>query len=210
MPDKPRDIDHYLEVGCGRCKYGGTPDCKVRSWTSELVLLRAILEETDLASTIKWSAPCYTHGGRNILMLSALKESVVVSFFDGAQLSDPEHLLEKPGENSRFARYMRFTDTRQIAARKAALLNYIVEAIALKKQSPNSSGPKSDELPLPNELKSAFERDGAFEDAFAALTPGRRRGYLLYFSSAKQTKTRANRIEKCKPKILEGKGWNER
>jgi len=105
---------------------------------------------------------------------------------------------------------LRFTDTRQIAARKSVLLNYVVEAISLKKQPPKSSDSKSDELPVPDELTSAFKMDRAFEDAFTALTPGRKRGYLLYFSSAKQTKTRANRIEKCKPKIFDGKGWNER
>ncbi|MCB0132385.1 MAG: DUF1801 domain-containing protein, partial [Caldilineaceae bacterium] len=92
MPVKPDNVEHYLASGCGRCELGGTPQCKVHSWGEELRLLRAILQESGLTEEIKWSAPCYTHAGKNILMLSALKESAIVSFFRGAQLMDPENL----------------------------------------------------------------------------------------------------------------------
>ena len=117
MPIKPESVDQYIDSGCGRCEFGGTPQCKVVPWTSELRLVRGILNESDLTEEIKWGAPCYTNSGRNILMLSALKEGVVVSFFRGAELEDTAEILEKPGENSRFARYVRFTSVDSFDAR---------------------------------------------------------------------------------------------
>lgn len=107
MPKKPNNVDKFLEIGCGRCELGGTPDCKVNSWAQILSVIRKTLIDSGLKEEIKWSAPCYTHEGRNIVLLSALKESAVVSFFRGSELSDPVGILEKPGENSRFARYLR-------------------------------------------------------------------------------------------------------
>jgi uncharacterized protein YdeI (YjbR/CyaY-like superfamily) len=210
MTIKPASVDQYLESGCGRCKLGGTPDCKVHSWDEELRQLRAILQESDLAEEIKWSAPCYTHGGKNILTLSALKESVVLSFFRGAQMTDPENILEKPGDNSRFARYIRITDAQSIAPLKATILAYVGEAIALEASGKPLEASDDDSLDVPEELIQAFEASPEFEEAFSALTPGRQRGYLLHFSSAKQSKTRTARIERAMPKILVGKGWNER
>lgn len=210
MPVKPKNVDQYLESGCGRCKLGGTPECKVHGWEEELRLLRGIILESGLTEEIKWSAPCYTHEGKNLLMLSALKDSVVVSFFQGARLADPENILEKPGENSRFARYMRFTDSQTVAARKPAIFRYIHEAVNLGDAEPRADNGQ-DALPdYPEELIQAFEEHPDFEEAFAALTPGRQRGYLLHFTSAKQAKTRSARIEKAMPQIFAGKGWNER
>ncbi|MBV7330423.1 YdeI/OmpD-associated family protein [Chloroflexi bacterium TSY] len=210
MSVKPENVDQYLESGCGRCEFGGTPQCKVQSWDEELRLLRGILQESRLTEELKWGAPCYTHNGKNILMLSALKESVTISFFRGALMKDPENVLEKPGENSRFARYIRFTNVETVATLKPAILRYIQEAIELE-----NSGKKSDvsnDVPLeyPEELIQMFEANPDFEEAFSALTPGRQRGYLIHFTSAKQSKTKTARIEKCMPKILIGKGWNER
>jgi uncharacterized protein YdeI (YjbR/CyaY-like superfamily) len=210
MPVKPKNVDQYLASGCGRCELGGTPQCKVLPWVDELRLLRGIIQESGLTEEIKWSVPCYTHDGKNILLLSALKESVTVSFLRGAQMQDPENLLEKPGENSRFARYMRFTDTQTISSQKPAILSYIQEAIELEVAGVEVAGSHDDLPDYPEELIQAFEADPAFEEAFAALTPGRQRGYLLHFSSAKQSKTRITRIEKSMPKIFRGKGWNER
>lgn len=210
MPVKPNSVDEYLAIGCGRCKYGGTPQCKVHRWESVLAELRAILNSSELSENIKWSAPCYTYNDRNILSLSALKDCAVVSFFRGAQLTDPEGLLEKPGPNSRFARYLKFTDTETIVASKATLLNFVSEAIALSTTG-EKARPSSDGLmAYPEELIQAFESSPDFEEAFHDLTPGRQRGYLLHFTSAKQSRTRSSRIEKCKPAIFAGKGWNER
>lgn len=210
MPVKPQDFDQYLDSGCGRCEFGGTPDCKVRSWTKELTMLRKILAQTDLTEEIKWSAPCYTHRGRNILTLSALKESAVVSFFRGAELSDPAKILEKPGENSRFARYIRFTEPKRITSLKITLCEYIREAIEIEQSGKAVTPSDEGATEHPHELTALFESDPKFADAFAALTPGRQRGYLIHFTSAKQSKTRTARIEKCRPKIFAGKGWNER
>ena len=210
MPEKPNDVDQYLDIGCGRCKFGGTPDCKVKSWTDELTLLRSILFQSDLTEEIKWSAPCYTYEGRNVLTLSALKESAVVSFFRGAELPDSENILEKPGENSRFARYVRFTDTKQIKSLKKVLLECIRVAIQLEKTGSKPRASEVVETQHPAELAEMFESDPKFAKAFFALTPGGQRGYLIHFSSAKQSKTRISRIRKCMPKIFEGKGWNER
>lgn len=209
MPIKPANVDQYLQSGCGRCKFGGTPQCKVHSWGEELRLLREILQASGLTEEIKWSMPCYTHDGKNILLLSALKESVTLSFLRGADMQDPENILEKPGENSRFARYMRFTDTQSIAALKHAIPAYIQEAIALENAGKKVDASTDAPLEYPEELTQLFAANPDFAKAFAALTPGRQRGYLLYFSSAKQTKTRTARIEKCMPKIFSGKGWSE-
>ena len=185
------------------------PNCKVGPWTKELALLRKLLLDTDLTEEIKWSAPCYTHGGRNILAISALKKSVALSFFRGAELADPDAVLRKPGENTRFARYKKFTSTKQINSLKKLIVRYVREAIELEK-----SGGKAvvdDAMPQhPDELTQKFGEDHNFRDALFALTRGRQRGYLLHFNSAKQSKTRAARIDRCMPKILKGKGWNER
>ena len=210
MSIKPANVDQYIDSGCGRCDFGATPRCKVRSWQAELHLLREILRETGLREEVKWNAPCYTHDGKNVLMLSALRESVTVSFFRGGELKDTAQLLEKPGDNSRFVRYLRFTDTGSIAARKSLILDYAREATTLETSGRQKRASDPVQLTRPEELERAFAEHPALEDAFAALTPGRQRGYLLHFTSAKQSATRSARIEKCIPRILEGKGWNER
>ena len=210
MPIKPENVNQYLESGCGRCELGGTPQCKVHSWVKELGLLVEILEKTELTAAIKWGVPCYMYKDKNILTLSAFKDSVVVSFFQGAQMQDPQNLLEKPGENSIFARYIRFTDIKSNLSLEQTLLGYIQDAINI-----NTSGKKvhamDDAQPeYPEELIQIMEKNPDFEEAFSALTPGRQRGYLIYFSSAKHSKTRVTRIEKSMPQIFSGKGWNER
>ena len=210
MPIKPKSVDEYIANGCGRCEFGGTPKCKTRPWTEELRLLRSVLSESVLTEEIKWSAPCYTHQGKNVVMLGALKECVTVSFFRGAELSDPEGHLEKPGKNSRFARYVRFQDTATIDSMRPIVLGFVEQAIKLE-DSGKKAVPSSDsEMEYPEELIQILESDPAFEEAFSGLTPGRQRGYLIYFTSAKQSKTKIARIERSKPKIFEGKGWNER
>lgn len=168
MPVKPETVDRYLEVGC---ELGGTPNCKVRAWEAELV---------------------------------------VVSFFRGAELKDPNGLLEKPGENSRFARYLRVTDVDSIPELRKTILSYIEEAVELEKSGKPAVASDDGSMEYPEELKDAFAGDPEFAKAFSDLTPGRQRGYLIHFSSAKQSKTRATRIEKAKEKIYAGKGWNER
>lgn len=210
MPTKPTNVDQFLRSGCGRCEFGGTPDCKVVSWSEPLRLLRSILLQSGLKEEIKWSQPCYTHEGKNIVILSALKDSATVSFLRGALLEDPARILEKPGENSRFARYARFTDTKSIAAHQSTLLAYVKEAIEIE-DSGQKVDTSHDALPdAPPELVDRLDQDVDFARAFDALTRGRQRGYLLHFNAAKQSKTRTARIEKCMAQIFAGKGWNER
>ncbi len=210
MPVKPENVDQYLSSGCGRCELGGTPQCKVQSWVEELRLLRGILQESGLTEEIKWGAPCYTLYGKNILMLSALKESVVVSFFRGAQMKDPENILEKPGENSRFARYIRFKNTQTISTLKDTISNYIKDAVELEILGKKATVIEDMPLEYPDELIEMLDARPDFAEAFNSLTPGRQRGYLIYFTSAKQSKTKTARIERSMPKIFIGKGWNER
>ncbi|MEL7428344.1 MAG: DUF1801 domain-containing protein, partial [Bacteroidota bacterium] len=107
-------VDQYFLVGCGRCSLGGTPDCKVHSWTTELALLRSLVLETELREEVKWGVPCYTYEQKNVLLLSAFKEYCTISFFKGVLLDDPENLLQKPGPNSQASRVLRFTSIAEI------------------------------------------------------------------------------------------------
>ncbi|NET23782.1 MAG: hypothetical protein F6K07_32830 [Okeania sp. SIO1H5] len=210
MPHKPQTVDEYLQDGCGRCPLGGTPECKVRSWRNELEMARGVLAQTELQEEVKWGAPCYTLGGKNILTLSALKERVVLSFFAGAQLNDPAGLLEKPGENSRFARYIRLESPSFIAEKRETILSYVSAAIELHRSGKKRVATDSKLPAFPPELLEAFQEEPQLEKAFRALTPGRQRGYLLFFGGAKQSQTKRNRIQKALPKVMQGKGWNER
>ena len=143
-------------------------------------------------------------------MLSALKESVVVSFFRGAELADPQSVLEKPGKNSRFSRYIRFTNANEVTSLKNVVVDYVREAVELEKSGKKAAASNHADPTYPDELTEMFRSNPDVQKAFALLTPGRQRGYLIHFSSAKQSKTRMSRIEKCMPRILDGKGWNER
>lgn len=203
-------VDQFMEQGCGRCPLGGTPDCKTLSWTDELARLREIVLECGLTEEVKWSVPCYTHEKRNIVLLGVLKDCRTLNFLKGALLSDPKGLLEKPGENSQSARYLRFTSTGQIRKRDAAIRALIREAIDTERSGKKVDFKAKHELIYPDELLAKFDADPDFKAAFEALTPGRQRGFVLHFTGAKQSKTRASRIEKCVPKILQGKGPQER
>ncbi len=202
-------VDNYLDVGCGRCPLVGTPACKVKTWKAELVKLREIVLATGLTEELKWKQPCYTFEGSNILMVSAFNDYAFISFFKGVLMKDPNDLLVAPTENIQSARQIRFTDIRQVVAQEAVLKAYIAEAIAVEKSGAKIEPKKTSDFEIPEELQAKFAEDPVFETAFEALTPGRQRGYLLYFAGAKQSATRASRIEKAMPKIFEGKGWNE-
>ena len=204
-----KDTETYFAEGCGRCKLGGTPACKVHTWAKELQLLRAILLDCGLVEESKWGMPCYTHGGSNVLMLAAFKDFCSVSFFKGALLQDEAGILEKAGENTQAARLIRFTNVQDVAARAEILRNYIFEAIEIEKAGLKVEFKQPEEFDIPEEFLNRMEQMPALKEAFYALTPGRRRGYLIHFSGARQTKTRAARIEKCIPAILSGKGMND-
>jgi uncharacterized protein YdeI (YjbR/CyaY-like superfamily) len=203
-------VDNYLDIGCGRCPLVGTPACKVKTWQAELIKLREIVLATELTEELKWKQPCYTFEGSNILMVSAFKDYAFISFFKGVLMKDPNDVLIAPTENIQSARQIRFTDIQQIVAQEAVLKAYIAEAIEVEKSGAKIEPKKTSDFEVPEELQAKFAEDPVFETAFEALTPGRQRGYLLYFAGAKQSATRASRIEKAMPKIFEGKGWNER
>jgi uncharacterized protein YdeI (YjbR/CyaY-like superfamily) len=203
------NVDNYLQNGCGRCPLVGTPQCKVRDWTKELTRLRSIVLGCDLVEEVKWGVPCYTFDKHNVVIISALRECCTLSFFKGALLADAHGVLEKPGENSQAARLFRLTSVREIAAREPIIKQYIREAIELEKAGAKVEFTAKSKLTFPAELEMKFDALPALRAAFAALTPGRQRGYVLYFSGAKQSKTRESRIEKCIPAILEGRGLHD-
>ena len=208
MASKIISIDQYLTEGCGRCKYFQTPQCKVHRWSEELLILRSIVLHAGLKEELKWSMPCYTIDGKNILIIAAFKDYCSVSFFKGALLKDTKQLLATPSENSNASRQLKFTDTKQIIKFEKEILKYIKEAVAIEQSGAKIPKPKSEKEIIP-ELKKEFEDNPELEDAFYKLTPGRQRGYLIYFSDAKQSATRTSRIQKYINKILDGKGFHD-
>lgn len=203
------NVDAYFTEGCGRCPLGGTPQCKVHNWTEELKLLRKIILDCGLTEESKWGVPCYTFQKSNVLILAAFNYYCSISFFKGALLSDDHKILTKPGENTQAARLLKFTNVQEIAKLKAIIKAYIFEAIEVEKEGLEVVL-KKNLAPIPVELQTQFDNDPTFRAAFEGLTPGRQRGYILYFSAPKQSKTREARIAKCTPKILNGKGLNDR
>jgi uncharacterized protein YdeI (YjbR/CyaY-like superfamily) len=209
MASKIISIDQYLTEGCGRCKYFQTLQCKVHRWTDELQFLRAIVLKAGLTEELKWSMPCYTHNGKNILMVAALKDYCTLGFFKGALLTDEKKLLISPGENSNATRQFRFTDSKQIIKIERIILQYIKEAVEIEESGKKINALHRKEEPIIAELIEEFKLNPKLEAAFYKLTPGRQRGYLLYFSSAKQSATRVSRIQKYSAKILSGKGFHD-
>lgn len=203
------NVDNYFHEGCGRCELGGTPDCKVHLWKTEMAELRNYILETNLEEESKWGVPCYTFQGKNVLILSAFKNYCSVSFFKGALLSDEQGKLHKPGENSQAARLFKFTNLEEIIALKPYIIATIFEAIENEKAGREIEFNKQANQDVPEELAAIFEVDDAAKAAFEALTPGRKRSYIIHITGAKQEKTRISRAEKCIPKILTGKGFNE-
>lgn len=202
-------VDLYLLDGCGRCKLYGTPQCKVHSWINELIELRRITNESGLTEDLKWSMPCYTYGKANVLMIAAFKEYCVISFFKGSLLKDSKRILEKPGENTHTSKVIKFTDIKKILKLEPDIKAYIFEAIEIEKAGLKTESKKVSEYHLPEELIKKFKQMPELKKAFDSLTSGRQKGYLLYFSQAKQSATRETRIEKYIPLIMKGKGIND-
>ncbi|MCU0417075.1 MAG: YdeI/OmpD-associated family protein [Cytophagaceae bacterium] len=202
-------IETYYTQGCGRCALSGTPECKALPQIPVLQAFRNWIQHyTALQEEMKWGSPCYTYKGKNILIFASLKEYAALSFLKGAGLTDPQHLLLYPGENSRYTRYFPLVDTKSISLHHNQLLQWIEEGIAI--ETGVMSWSPDERLPdYPPELLEAFQQDPSLQKAFQTLTPGRQRGYILYFNSAKQSATRRTRIEKLKPKIIAGKGYQE-
>ncbi len=204
------DVDQYFAEGCGRCHLGGTPDCKVHKWGEELKQLRRIVLDCGLNEEAKWGVPCYTYRGANVLIISAFVNHAALSFFKGVLLQDEHQLLEKPGENSQSARVLRFSSPQQILEVEPFIKAYIFEAVEIEKAGLKVDFKDSKNLDYPEELHQTMDEMPEFKKAFEALTPGRQRGYVLYFSAPKQSKTKYARIEKYIPQILAGRGLHDR
>lgn len=201
-------VDKYLLDGCMRCKYGGTPQCKVHNWREELEMLRQIVLETGLTEEVKWGAPVYTHKGKNIVSVGALKESANIGFFKGVLLSDKHKILQQQGK-LQSDRIIKFTNVKDIEKVKDVLKAYVLEAIEIEESGKKVEFKKNPE-PIPDELLEAFEQDLAFKQAFYALTAGRQRGYIIHFSQPKQSQTRIGRIEKYREQIMNGVGLHDK
>ena len=201
-------VDKYLVDGCMRCHYGGTPQCKVNSWREELETLRQIVLECGLTEEIKWGVPCYTLDGKNVLIVSAFKEYASLSFFKGVLLKDPHKILSQHGESSQSVRLVKFTSTADIVRQQDILKEYVQEAMELEESGAKVEFKKNPE-PMPAELLQQFSEYPGLEKAFYALTPGRQRGYILYFSQPKKAETRLSRIEACKDNIFKGIGLHD-
>jgi len=180
-----------------------------KKWQKETDKLRKIALDCDLTEELKWSKSCFTFLKKNVVVIIPLKDSCALSFFKGALLKDPKHILERIGEHTQGARWIKFTSTNQIAALRSTLTKYLYEAIELEESGKKIQLKKPAEYPIPEELQTALNADEILRSAFEALTPGRRKSYIFHISSAKQAMTRVARTERCVPMILSGRGFNE-
>lgn len=178
-------------------------------WRAEYRKLRTIALDSGLAEELKWGCPCYTLDGANVFLIHGFKEYCALLFMKGALLKDPKGILIQQTKNVQSARQIRFTGAKEIAAQEKTVKAYIKEAIGLEKSGAKVEFKPTQEFEMPEEFVNALDEVPGLKDAFDALTPGRQRGYLLFFSSAKQAKTREARIAKWAPQILKGKGLED-
>jgi uncharacterized protein YdeI (YjbR/CyaY-like superfamily) len=182
---------------------------KAKKWQKELKELRAIVLDCGLTEELKWGQPCYTFEKSNVVVIHAFKEYCAFLFFKGALLKDPKGILIQQTKNVQAARQIRFTNLREIVEMEPILKAYIHEAIEVEKAGLKVELKKTTEFTIPEEFQSKLDKLPSLKTAFDALTPGRQRGYILYFSQAKQSKTREARVEKCMQQILNGKGLDD-
>jgi len=182
---------------------------KANKWQEEFLALRAIALDCPLTEELKWGKPCYTFQENNVVLIHGFKEYCALLFIKGALLKDAKKILVQQTENVQAARQLRFTTVQEILKMKATAKAYIREAIAVEKAGLEVSFKKTAEFAMPAEFQNKLDKSKSLKAAFEALTPGRQRAYLLYFSTAKQVATRESRIEKCTQKILDGKGLND-
>lgn len=190
-----RKVDDYLR--------------RAKKWQKEFERLRTIALGCELTEELKWGQPCYTFQNKNIVIIQGFKEYCAFLFFKGALLKDTEGLLVKPGENTQSSRQIRFTKVREIIRLERVLTAYIHEAIDVERAGLKVKLRKTADLEMPEEFQTKLDQSPALKKAFYALTPGRQRAYLFYFSQAKQAKTRESRVAKCSGQILKGKGLHD-
>ncbi|MDX8553142.1 YdeI/OmpD-associated family protein [Tenacibaculum sp. 1B UA] len=182
----------------------------IKKWKEETMLLRQICLDSGLEEDFKWKHPCYTFQGKNIVLIHGFKDYCALLFYKGALLKDTDGILIQQTENVQSARQIRFAKPEEIIDLISTIKAYIFEAIEVEKAGLKVKTKKTSEFEMVDEFKEVLQENPDIQTVFEALTPGRQRGYLLYFSQAKQSKTRLSRIEKSIPKMIEGKGHNER
>jgi uncharacterized protein YdeI (YjbR/CyaY-like superfamily) len=182
---------------------------RAKKWQEEFEKLRMIMLGCQLTEELKWGWPCYTFQKRNIVLIHGFKEYCALLFFKGALLKDTKGILIQQTENVQAARQIRFTNVREIVKMEPILKAYIHEAIKVEKAGTKVDFKKTSEFKIPEEFQNKIDKIPALKTAFHALTPGRQRAYIFYFSQPKQSKTRESRVEKCMQQILNGKGLND-
>lgn len=182
---------------------------KAGKWRDEIELLRTIALDCHLTEELKWGCPCYTFQGSNIVLIHTFKEYCALLFFKGVLMKDPQGILIQQTENVQAARQIRFTSVNEIKEMKASIKAYIYEAVEIEEAGLKVELKKTSEYKVPEEFQIKLDEDAALKTAFEALTPGRQKGYLFYFSQPKLSKTRVARVEKYIPNILEGKGVDD-
>ena len=183
---------------------------KAKKWNEEFYLLREILLENKLLEEdYKWMHPCYTFQGKNVVLIHGFKEYCALLFHKGVLLKDPENILIQQTENVQSARQIRFTNISEIEELKSVIKSYINEAVEIEKSGEKVAMKSAKDYAVPEEFQKVLDNDSEVNKAFYTLTPGRQKGYLFYFSQAKQAKTREARIEKYYQKILDGKGIDD-
>lgn len=182
---------------------------KAGKWQKEITLLRRILLDGMLTEELKWGVPCYTFQDSNIVLIHVFKAYCAILFFKGALLQDANGILVQQTENTQATRQVRFTNAREIAELEPVLKAYVYEAIEVEKAGLKVPFKKTEAFNMPEEFQNKLDKTPALKAAFEALTPGRQRAYLLYFSAPKQSKTRESRIKKSIPQIFDGKGLND-
>jgi uncharacterized protein YdeI (YjbR/CyaY-like superfamily) len=180
-----------------------------KKWQKETDKLRKIALDCDLVEELKWGKSCFTFQKENVAIVIPLKDSCAFSFFKGALLKDSKQILERIGEHTQAARWIKFTSIKEIAAVQSTLRNYLYEAISVQESGKKVALKKPSEYVIPEELQSRLDNDPILRAAFEALTPGRRKSHIFHIAGAKQTQTRARRAERCTPIILSGRGFTE-
>ena len=203
------NVDSYLAEGCGRCDKFRTPDCKVHRWTSLLVRLRRLVLDAGLTEEMKWGSPCYTLGGKIVVMLLSLKDHCGLAFYRGSELDDAANLLEAAGPNSQASTQVRFRSMSDLSEREGAVISLLADAIAVERAGARKRT-ATVEPAVPAEIAERLAADAALQVAWDRLTPGRRRSHIIHVDGAKQPATRARRADACSAFILDGRGFNER
>ena len=182
---------------------------KAKKWQKEFKKLRMIVLDCGLAEDLKWGQPCYTFQKKNIVLIHGFKEYCALLFFKGALLNDPNGILIQQTKNVQAARQIRFTHAREIVEMEPVLKAYIDKAIEVEKAGLKVKLKKTSDFVIPEEFQNKLDEMPALKTAFDALTPGRQRAYIFYFSAPKQSQTRESRVDKCMQQILNGKGLDD-